>query len=572
MTGPTNGGAMEAERRRVFDDAQREADTMFAQYQLSQLLASGDALEDLARAVLAEIARTSRAGGAALWLAEPGRVELELVAVTGPGRLDAAAGDGSQSPPPSFADAAAAASWAVAGGWSGVQLEESRDMDGRGMERAAVGFVAVRPATGVALDSDHARYLALVRRELAITFRAAQLRSSLARDRAMLEAILEGASDAIVAVDADRRVVQLNVAAARLLGVPAREAIGAPCHEVLDCGPFAVPRGSRAPDVVDDTPPWALRCGPVCPFGNVLESGRPMTAREQTMHHRDGTQVPVSASFAPTAGPAVGAVAVIRDLRPLRALDELKSSFVAAVSHELRTPLALISGYAQSMLHLDLDPETSRRHLEHIRESVERLTELVDQILDISNLESDRLTIHLGPVSVEELLGSFAAEMADLPASPPIELSIAAGLPLVEADPLRMHQVLANLTTNTMKYAGRGASIRVRARRLDRSTVAVTVADDGAGIDPSERDQVFERFYRGRDVRESRTAGSGLGLYLCRRLIEAQGGWIRLDATTRGTSVSLGLPIASAEADVEGDGAGATSVGRVGRIIRAVRR
>jgi PAS domain-containing protein len=350
MTGPAGGGTVETERRRVFDDAQREADTMFAQYQLSQLLASGDALEDLARAVLVEIARTSRAGGAALWLAEPGRVELELVAVSGPGDLDAAAeGDGAQaaedgahSIPPSFADAAEAGAWATAGGWSGVQLEESRDIGARGVERAAVGFVAVRPAPGVPLDPDHARYLALVRRELAITFRAAQLRSSLARDRAMLEAILEGASDAIVAVDADRRVVQLNVAAARLLGMPARKAIGAPCREVLDCGPFSVPGGPGAPYGVDDTPLWALRCGPVCPFGDVLESGRPMTAREQTMHHRDGTQVPVSASFAPTAGPAVGAVAVIRDLRPLRALDELKSSFVVAVSHELRTPLALI--------------------------------------------------------------------------------------------------------------------------------------------------------------------------------------------------------------------------------------
>lgn len=527
---------LEAERRRIFEDAQREADTMFAEYQLSQLMASGDALEDLARAVLAEIARASGAAAAALWLAEPSETPLNLVAAV-------EVPDGAAGPPPSFADAATVDAWAVANGWSGVRLEESRDLGDRGVERAAIGFVAVLPAPGVELEPGHARYLALVRRELAITFRASQLRSSLARERATLAAILEGASDAIVAVDADRRVVQLNAAAARLLGRSARQSTGAACQDVLDCS-LRLPASARGLQSAERSEATARQCGPRCPFAEVLESGRPIAAREQTVCHRDGTLIPVSASFAPTAGPAVGAVAVIRDLRPARALDELKSSFVAAVSHELRTPLALISGYTQSLLHLGLDPETSRRYLERIGEAADRLTELVGQILDISHLESDRLSIHRAPVALDEILGSFAAEMAVLPAAPPVEFVIAAGLPLVEVDAIRIRQVLMNLATNTMKYGGRGASIQIQARRLDRATVIVTVADDGVGIDPSERDHVFERFYRGRSVRESRITGSGLGLHLCRRLIEAQGGWIRLDPTTRGTSISFGLPVA----------------------------
>ncbi len=543
--------ALEVERRHVFEDAQREADTMFAQYQLSQLLASGDELEDLARAVLAEIARASGAASAALWLTEPNETRLHHVATVGEtehGGARLAGGVG--EPPFAFVDTASAAAWATANGWSGVQLEERRDIGEHGIERHAVGFLAVAAGAGVELEPGHARYLALVRRELAITFRAAQLRSSLARERATLAAILEGASDAIIAVDGGLRVVQLNAAAVRLLGRSSRESTGAPCRDVLDCGPLAaVAPATDGTDAPAD--PASRRCGPRCPFAEVLASGRPIAAREQAVGHLDGTLIPVSASFAPTAGPAVGAVAVIRDLRPSLALDEMKSSFVAAVSHELRTPLALISGYAQSLLHLDLDPDTSRRHLERIEDAVARLTELVDQILDISHLESDRLAIHHFPVALDEILRSFASEMADLPGSPPIRLEIAPTLPLVDVDPVRIRQVLGNLASNTAKYAGPGASIRIRTRRLDRATVVVTVADDGIGIDPAERDEVFERFYRGRAVRESRVAGSGLGLYLCRRLVEAQGGWIRLDATTRGTSVSFGLPVVTARRDAD---------------------
>ena len=521
----TRLAALEAERRRVFEEAQREADTMFAQYQLSQLLASGDALEPLAGAVLAEIARATGAGAAALWLAAPGGGPLDIVATAG------VAGPGADMPA-RFGSDAAATTWAAARGWYGVTLEESRDVGERGVAREATGFLAVAPPPGAALDPAHARYLGLVRRELGLAFRAAQLRGSLARERATLAAILEGASDAIVAVDAGLRVVRLNSAAARLVGRPAKEVVGGSCRAFLGCGDEPAEPGAGGV------------CGPRCPFAEVLEEGRAIASREQAVRHRDGTEIPVSASFAPMPGPDPGAVAVLRDLRAARALDELQASFVAAISHELRTPLALISGHAQSLLHLDLDPEARRRHLRRIGDAVERLTALVDEVMDISHLESDRLPLHRRPVSLAGILQSFAAEQAELPGAPPLTLDLASDLPLVDADPARLRQVLANLAANTAKYAGRDARITIRARRPDPATAVVTFADDGRGIEPGAREHVFQRFYRADSVRESRIPGSGLGLYICRRLVEAHGGWIRLDATTRGTSVSFSLPAA----------------------------
>ena len=543
-TRPRAGGkeriaSFQVERRRAFEDAQREADTMFAQYQLSQLLASGDVLEDLASAVLAEIARASGAELAGLWLAEPNELPLLRVAAVGP--IEGADDAVGPFPPARFDGLATARAWAVAGGWSGIALEESRDLGARGVERTPIGFVAVRPGAGMELDPGHVRYLSLVRRELGVTFRAAQLRSTLARERATLAATLEGAIDAIVAVDVDRRVVRLNAAAANLVGVSARDSAGATCREFLGCDGG---RSAASGEPGDGRRPAGLLCGPRCPFEEVLETGLPIAARAQRVRSRGRVEIPMAGSYSRISDPRVGAVAVLRDLRPTLVLEELRSSFVAAVSHELRTPLALIDGYAQSLLHLDLDETVRRGYLERLGAAVERVTGLVDQIVDIAQLDSDGLTLEPEPIAVEQLLGEFATEQAELPGAPTVELDLGPDLPDVDVDAPRIHQVLANLGGNTAKYAGPDARLTIRARRGGRRTVVITVADDGPGIDAEQRSHVFERFYRGRSVRESRIPGNGLGLYLAKRIVEAHGGWIRLDSAPRGTSISFALPAA----------------------------
>ena len=519
--------SLEHERRRAFDEAQREADAMFAQYQLSQLLASGDDLAKLAPAVLAEVARTSGAGSAALWLAAPARRTLRWVASLEP--TDALPGggpDGTTDLPVAFPDSATAARWATRAGWFGVPLEESHALGVGGAGHVALGYLAIRQAPGRALDPSHARYLGLVRRELALAFRAAQLRGALMHERATLAAILDSASDAIIAVDSDGRITRLNGAAARLVGAAEREGIGATCEAFLGCVPEA--GGGRG-------------CGRTCPFREVLAHGRPLV-REQVVAGVAGVAIPVAASYALMTGSPPGAVAVMRDLRGTRALDALKSSFVATISHELRTPLALISGHSQSLLHLGLDAPTSRHHLERIGDAVDRLGALVDEVIDVSRLESDRLQLDRSPVDLEALLRAFAAEQGELPGAPPITLDVPA-MPKVDVDPRRIRQVLANLMTNTQKYAGDRVAVTIRARHLPPDSVVVTFADDGQGIDAEERAQVFDRFFRGSRIRESSIPGSGLGLYVCRRLVEAHGGWIRLDATRRGLSISFRLPV-----------------------------
>jgi PAS domain S-box-containing protein len=231
-----------------------------------------------------------------------------------------------------------------------VTLEERRDLGELGFREQAIGFVAVGAGPGRPLEADHQRFLATVRHELALAFRTAQLRDTLWRERATLSAILDGVGDAIIAVDGEGRIVRLNEAAGHLLGVDTSSTAGLSCRTFLGCA------GELG----------TFRCGPVCPFGEILGGTPPITNREQTVVSSDGTRIPVAASYARMPGPEAGAVAVLRDLRAAHALDEMRSSFVAAVSHELRTPLALVSGYVQSLLHLPLDARTERQYLERV--------------------------------------------------------------------------------------------------------------------------------------------------------------------------------------------------------------
>ncbi len=555
---------LEDERLRIFSDAQREADTVFAQYQMSQLLAAGGTVEEIAPAILAEVARAADASDAVLWLARPGSRTIDLVATFG-ADPDPDAGALQETYPGSFVDADAGAAWAAARGWSGITLPEGRslgaDVPGEGV--GSVGFLAVR-ADPAEPHPDRFRYLVGVRQELAVTLRAAQLRASLASEQAMLAAILDDAMDAIVAVDARRRVVRLNAAAAALVGTPARFGTGMSCAEFLGCDRPEL-GGTRQAGASSRPGARAPVCETACPFIEVLESGSPIVGREMSVVHRTGTRIPVAASVSRMSALDGGAVGVLRDLRAERALDDAKTSFVAAVSHELRTPLALIAGYTQGLLHLDVDATTSRRHLERIAEAAQRLATLVDEIIDASEIETDALVLRRSPVALDGLLRAFLADRADSPDARPVRLVLPRMLPPVDIDATRIRQVVANVVLNAERHAGRDAAIEIRARRFDIETVVISVVDDGRGIAAEDRDHVFERFYRGATARDAQTPGSGLGLYLCRWIVEAHGGWVRLDATTRGTSISVGLPVAPGGRIAERAGESTGTPGERGR-------
>lgn len=517
----------EAEVRTSLDEAQRQADTVFAQYQLSQLLALGDDPALMAGSVIGELVRATDAEAGAIWLATPDEDDLRLVA-TDPDRAALM-----PALPTTFASAASVTAWTRANGWHGVSLDERRALGEGELGARVVGFVALRPADGAELAPDRLRLLGLVRHELAIAFRAVQLRAALAGEQALLAAILDGATEGIVAVDERRSVIRVNRAAVSLLGgrLPARSAT---CETVLGCAQ-------------GDT----LRCGPRCRFEEVLAGPAKVVDTELRLRALDGTEIPVAASFSAMPGPEHGAVVVLRDLRAELAAEELRASFLAAVSHELRTPLALISGYVDSLLDLGLDPVAQRRSVERIGAAAGRLQQLVDELLDLTQHEHASLALHRTRIDVASILETAIEGLGEWPGMPPILGELPPDLPEVDVDAVQIGHVLVNLVDNARKYGGPG-SIAICARQ-DLGMVVLTVEDDGPGIPPDERLLVFDRLYRGREARGTWPGARGIGLHVCRRLVEAHGGRIWVEPDSERSAVSFSMPIAGDATTSGGD-------------------
>jgi signal transduction histidine kinase len=514
---------LEGERRRAFEEAQREADALFAQYQLSQLVASGGTVAELGAAVLLELVRLAGAAGAALYLQHGSDAVLERIAGAGSG--DALAGPPAQPAQPAQLDdldAGRELAATVPGGRA-IALSEAEP----------AMLLVVWPGPGGELDDDGLRVALLARHELAVAFAGARLREALEHERHELSAIVDGATDLILQVDADQRVVRLNPAGERLLGTAASGALGRTCAEVLGCE-MAGGHGTAA-----------------CPLAEVLASPDPIAYRETAVRGSAGSPVRVAGSYAATptrvgSGPGARATAILRDISAVKALEELREGFVATVSHELRTPLALIRGYAETLLHLELDEAQQRSYVERIDEASGRLATLVDQVLDVTHLQADPLILERSSTTFASLVARLRGELDIAGGADRLVEAAPVDLPLLDVDIARVGQVLSNLVGNAIKYAPDGSPIVVGAA-IDGAWLAVTVDDEGVGIPEAERGLVTEPFHRAWNVRESRIPGTGLGLFICRRLVEAHGG--RLDLLDRpdgraGTRVRFTLPLA----------------------------
>jgi two-component system phosphate regulon sensor histidine kinase PhoR len=506
--------SLEQEVRRVFEEAQREADAMFAQYQLSQLLASGGRPADLAGVVLAEIVRLCGAADGALWLRESGVHRFRQAAATS--AAPAFVADGGPLTQDEVNDSAART--------DAILLPLGDDLP--------EGFLSLWPATGSHLDPDGVRVVQLSRHELAVAFRGAQLRETLDRERQELTAIVDGATDAIVQVDDDCCIVRINPAACQLLGHSGDGAVGRRCSEVLRC----VEAGAHVEDA--------------CPLAEVIQTGRPIAYREAAVLDSAGAVVSVAGGYSRAAsepGGRVRATAILRDISAVRALEQLREGFVATVSHELRTPLALIRGYTDTLLHLELDAGEQRHYLERIDQATQRLSAQVKEILDIAHLQADPLILERRPVSFASLVARLRGDLAATGQDARLATTGLDGLPPLEVDSGRIGQVLENLVGNSLKYAPPDTAITIGAT-ASAEWLTATIDDEGVGIPESDRALVLEPFHRARNVRESSIQGTGLGLYICRRLIEAHAGKLSLGDRPdgrAGTRVSFTLPLVS---------------------------
>jgi PAS domain S-box-containing protein len=281
--------------------------------------------------------------------------------------------------------------------------------------------------------------------------------------------------------------------------------------------------------------------------------GETVSNHELEIHHPDGRVYPIIASGAPLKnelGHVTGAVVAFQDISHMREVDRMKEEFVSIVSHELRTPLTSIRGSIQLVLgEPGSVPDQEHRGLLQIAlNNCERLVRIINDILDVSKIESGNLVLHRKAVNVAELVRQSIDVVSGAARNAGVALD--ARLPVdlrpVMVDPDRIVQAIVNLLSNAAKFAPTGSTVTVAATSSDQF-VTVTVSDEGEGIAPENLNRLFRKFQQVDSSSSRRRGGTGLGLAITKALVEQHGGRISVDSElNKGTRFSLTLPVATA--------------------------
>ena len=228
----------------------------------------------------------------------------------------------------------------------------------------------------------------------------------------------------------------------------------------------------------------------------------------------------------------------------LLSVDEMKTNFLANVSHELRTPLTSIRSFSELLLAYEDDPEVQKEFLRIISTESERLTRLVNDVLDISRIEAGHMDWKMDTIDVSELLSDLGRTFAPLItlADLSFDIQIDQDVTRVYGDRDRLHQVIANLLNNAMKFTHGGGTIVLRGERLDEE-IRISVTDTGIGVAPTDQQRIFEKFQQVGDTLTDKPRGTGLGLAICRDIVEHHQGRMWVDSTPgRGSTFTVALP------------------------------
>ena len=239
---------------------------------------------------------------------------------------------------------------------------------------------------------------------------------------------------------------------------------------------------------------------------------------------------------------SIGQGLILQDITADREVDRMKSSLVSTVSHELRTPLAAIKGYASTLLAEDVqwDGKSQREFISVISDETDRLSNLVNNLLDLSRIEAGSLRLSREECQLNEMIQKAAKQA--LQNGNRFEVQVEAGLPPLYADPPRLESILRNLIENSVKYAGAEVVIRVAVQR-DKENIVFRVSDNGPGIPPEEAKRIFDSFYRVDDSFSRIASGAGLGLAICQGLVRAHGGEIWVEPQEGGACIAFFIPL-----------------------------
>ncbi len=357
-----------------------------------------------------------------------------------------------------------------------------------------------------------------------INYMARELRKNLfviTEERNRARAILNSMADGVIALDKHGTVILINPAVEKLLKIKETQGFGKELIKVV--------RNYELDEL----------------FNRALQSQQPVLSNEMQILTPEPRLFRVHVTpIKGNNGEKMGVVGLLRDVTERRKLERMRTEFVANVSHELRTPLTSINGFLETLLDGAIDdPVTARRFLEIMNAESNRLSRLVDDLLQLSKLEYRRANVNKHPVDLVDIIRNTVEMFKNRAEEKDLEMTTEIpNLPRVPGDEGFLTQVMVNLVDNAIKYTPSGGKINVGASFNDKE-ILVSVRDTGMGIPEESLSRVFERFYRVDKARSRDVGGTGLGLSIAKHIVEAHGGKIWVESHPEGSSFRFTLPL-----------------------------
>jgi PAS domain S-box-containing protein len=374
--------------------------------------------------------------------------------------------------------------------------------------------------------------LAAFAEQAAIAVQNAKLAYLLAEEKWRVESILENTADGIMDIDSNRRIINFNRAMEKLTGYDREEVVGKECFRVL-----------------------ALRdwqnnnlCHKQCPMLASSEGSSSIFDQEGKIQTKDGHGIDVAMAYSIIRSPEgkpINAVVNMRDISRLREVEQLREVLLSMLGHELQTPLSIIKGYSSTLAREEgkWDKGILSQGLKVIEEESDRLSQVMNKLLLASRVSVGALALEKEPVQLSSLASKVVRRLQPLTDIHTFKVDFEHDFPSVVAEPDLMEQVLSNLVDNAVKYSPHGGIITVSGRREGKK-VRVTVADEGIGIPMAKQEDIFKRFHKVDSSATQKSQGVGLGLYICKSIIEAHGGSIGFTSKFRkGSQFSFTLPL-----------------------------
>lgn len=351
-----------------------------------------------------------------------------------------------------------------------------------------------------------------------------------AKDEALLGSIGEG----MIVTSTSGAIVRVNNQALKLLGFRDGDLIGKDLYDMVK-----LVDGSHSFITREKQPPFLA----MLHMKTII-----WKLQDIFMQRKDGSRFPVSLTSAPVRlnSVPIGAITVFHDVSREHEIDQAKSEFVSFASHQLRTPVTVIRGYSDMLLSGDagLLSDTQKTFVKKIASSVILMNDLIDEFLNVARIELGLFTSKIERVSVLKLIDDVAAnlEQSFLDNKLVLTKSIPHDLPYLSTDQKLLYSVIQNLITNSIKYTSEHGVIKISARE-ESSSILISVADSGIGISKSEQSKIFSKLYRGENAQKL-TGGTGLGLYICKIIIEYLGGSIWFTSSKdKGTTFFVRHPL-----------------------------